>query len=149
MKKLLLFSLLISGIVYGQTDAVSDAASKTILDVDLEEVVVTSGVIDIAKARQTPIAVSRITAQEVALKVGNMEFPEILNKTPGVYATKQGGGYGDSRISLRGLINEIPLSSLTVNPLMTWKMVGCILVKLARTNRCDFWNSNSKRTRGF
>ena len=31
-----------------------------------------------------------------------MEFPEILNKTPGVYATKQGGGYGDSRISLRG-----------------------------------------------
>ena len=77
MKKLLLFSLLISGIIYGQTDAVSDAASKTILDVDLEEVVVTSGVIDIAKARQTPIAVSRITAQEVALKVGNMEFPEI------------------------------------------------------------------------
>ena len=120
MKKLLLFSLLISGIVYGQTDAVSDAASKTILDVDLEEVVVTSGVIDIAKARQTPIAVSRITAQEVALKVGNMEFPEILNKTPGVYATKQGGGYGDSRISLRGfdqrntsfLINGQPVNDM-------------------------------------
>ena len=25
-----------------------------------------------------------------------------MNKTPGVYATKQGGGYGDSRISIRG-----------------------------------------------
>ncbi len=36
------------------------------------------------------------------LKVGNQEFPEIMNNTPGVYATKQGGGYGDSRISLRG-----------------------------------------------
>ena len=50
------------------------------------------------KARQTPIAVGRITAQG-SVKVGNMEFPEILNKTPGVYATKQGGGYGDSHFT--------------------------------------------------
>ena len=120
MKKLALFSFLACSFAFGQTDAVSDAASKTILDVDLQEVVVTSGVIDVAKARQTPIAVSRITAQEVALKVGNMEFPEILNKTPGVYATKQGGGYGDSRISLRGfdqrntsfLINGQPVNDM-------------------------------------
>ena len=120
MKKLVLFSLFVCSFAFGQTDADSDAASKTILDVDLQEVVVTSGVIDVAKARQTPIAVSRITAQEVALKVGNMEFPEILNKTPGVYATKQGGGYGDSRISLRGfdqrntsfLINGQPVNDM-------------------------------------
>ena len=50
----------------------------------LEEVVVSSGVIDIAKERETPIAVSQISAQEVLLKVGNQEFPEIMNKTPGV-----------------------------------------------------------------
>jgi len=60
----------------------------------LEEVVVSSRVIDVAKERETPIAVSTISAQEVLLKVGNQEFPEIMNKTPGVYATKQGGGYG-------------------------------------------------------
>ena len=86
----------------------------------LEEVVVSSGVIDIAKERETPIAVSQITAQEVLLKVGNQEFPEIMNKTPGVYATKQGGGYGDSRISLRGfdqrntsfLINGQPVNDM-------------------------------------
>ena len=49
-----------------------------------------------------------------------MEFPEIMNKTPGVYATKQGGGYGDSRISLRGfdqrntsfLINGQPVNDM-------------------------------------
>ena len=76
--------------------------SKTILIEQLEEVVVSSRVIDVAKERETPIAVSTISAQEVLLKVGNQEFPEIMNKTPGVYATKQGGGYGDSRISLRG-----------------------------------------------
>jgi hypothetical protein len=68
----------------------------------LEEIVLSSGVIDLAQVRKTPVAVSTIQASEIALKVGNMEFPEVMNKTPGVYATKQGGGYGDSRISLRG-----------------------------------------------
>ena len=120
MKKLVLLSLFVSSLAFGQTDAISDAVTKTILDVDLQEVVVTSGVIDIAEVRKTPIAVSRITAQDVALKVGNLEFPEIMNKTPGVYATKQGGGYGDSRISLRGfdqrntsfLINGQPVNDM-------------------------------------
>ena len=56
MRKLLLLSLLLSGVAFGQVEADSDAASQTILDVDLQEVVVTSGVIDVAKARQTPIA---------------------------------------------------------------------------------------------
>jgi len=87
---------------------------------NLEEVVVSSGVIDVAKERKTPIAVSKITAKEILLKVGNQEFPEIMNNTPGVYATKQGGGYGDSRISLRGfdqtntsfLINGQPVNDM-------------------------------------
>jgi len=120
MKKLVLLSFFVSSLAFGQTDAITDAVTKTILDVDLQEVVVTSGVIDIAEVRKTPIAVSRITAQDVALKVGNLEFPEIMNKTPGVYATKQGGGYGDSRISLRGfdqrntsfLINGQPVNDM-------------------------------------
>ena len=50
----------------------------------LDEVILTSGVIDVAKVRETPIAVSTITASEIALKVGNLEFPEIMNSTPGV-----------------------------------------------------------------
>ena len=86
----------------------------------LEEIVLSSGVIDLAQVRKTPVAVSTIQASEIALKVGNMEFPEVMNKTPGVYATKQGGGYGDSRISLRGfdqrntsfLINGQPVNDM-------------------------------------
>jgi len=93
---------------------------KEVIIEKLDEVVVTSGVIDVAKERETPIAVSTISAQEVQLKTGNLEFPEIMNKTPGVYATKQGGGYGDSRISLRGfdqrntsfLINGQPVNDM-------------------------------------
>lgn len=87
---------------------------------ELSEIIVTSGVIDIARERETPVAVSTISPAEIALKVGNQEFPEIMNKTPGVYATKQGGGYGDSRISLRGfdqlntafLINGQPINDM-------------------------------------
>ena len=79
-----------------------------------------ANVVDIAKTRETPVAVSTISPAEIAQKVGNMEFPEIMNRTPGVYATKQGGGYGDSRISLRGfdqrntsfLINGQPVNDM-------------------------------------
>ena len=81
---------------------------------------VVANVVDVAKVRETPVAVSTISPAEIALKVGNQEFPEIMNSTPGVYATKQGGGYGDSRISLRGfdqrntsfLINGQPVNDM-------------------------------------
>ena len=119
MKKLVTMLLLVF-LTVGAYAQESSTDSKTILDVNLEEVVVSSRVIDVAKERETPIAVSTISAQEVLLKVGNQEFPEIMNKTPGVYATKQGGGYGDSRISLRGfnqrntsfLINGQPVNDM-------------------------------------
>jgi len=85
-----------------------------------EVIVVASGVIDLAVKRKTPVAVSTISPSDISLKVGNQEFPEIMNRTPGVYATKQGGGYGDSRISLRGfdqtntsfLINGQPVNDM-------------------------------------
>ena len=112
---LTLLGLLTVG-AYAQESAVND----TIVTQQLEEVVVSSRVIDVAKERVTPVAVSTISASDISLKVGNLEFPEIMNSTPGVYATKQGGGYGDSRISLRGfdqrntsfLINGQPVNDM-------------------------------------
>ena len=74
----------------------------------------------VAVDRKTPVAVSTIKAAEIELKLGTQEFPEILKSTPGVYATKAGGGYGDGRINLRGfesenvavLINGIPVNDM-------------------------------------
>jgi hypothetical protein len=113
----LLLVLVVGSMGFAQETTVS---KDSILVTNLEEVTVSSGVIDVAVERKTPIALSIITSQEVQLKVGNLEFPEIMNKTPGVYATKQGGGYGDSRISLRGfdqrntsfLINGQPVNDM-------------------------------------
>jgi len=117
MKKI--FSLLaFSAVLVASAQAQQE--SDSMLTQELEEVVVSSRVIDVAKERVTPVAVSTITASDVTLRVGNLEFPEIMNNTPGVYATKQGGGYGDSRISLRGfsqsntafLINGQPVNDM-------------------------------------
>lgn len=87
---------------------------------ELSEVIVTSGVIDVAKDRKTPVAVSTIKASEIQEKLGTQEFPEILVNTPSVYVTKQGGGFGDSRINIRGfdqrnvavMINGVPVNDM-------------------------------------
>ena len=86
----------------------------------LEEVVVKSNLIDIAKDRKTPVAVSTIRASEIQQKLGNQEFPEILKNTPSVYASKSGGGFGDSRVVIRGfdqkniavMINGVPVNDM-------------------------------------
>ena len=83
----------------------------------LEEVQIIASV---AVDRKTPVAVSTIKAADIELKLGTQEFPEILKSTPGVYATKAGGGYGDGRINLRGfdsqnvavMINGIPVNDM-------------------------------------
>ncbi|TCP28081.1 TonB-dependent receptor-like protein [Tenacibaculum skagerrakense] len=85
----------------------------------LEEVVI-KGLIDVAKDRETPVASSTIKAAEIQEKLGSQEFPEILNTTPSVYATKSGGGFGDARINIRGfsqeniavLINGVPVNDM-------------------------------------
>ncbi|MBE7645296.1 TonB-dependent receptor domain-containing protein [Tenacibaculum finnmarkense] len=69
----------------------------------LDEIIISGkGILDIAKERETPVAVSTIRASEIQEKMGNQEFPEILKATPSVYATKSSGGFGDSRINVRG-----------------------------------------------
>jgi outer membrane cobalamin receptor len=86
----------------------------------LEEIVVRGSVIDIAKDRKTPVAVSTIKAAEIQEKLGSQEFPEILANTPSVYVTKGGGGFGDSRINIRGfdqrniavMINGVPVNDM-------------------------------------
>lgn len=84
---------------------------------DIEAVVIT-GVADIAKDRKTPVAVSTIKEAQIVEKLGNQEFPEILNTTPSVYTTKGGGGFGDSRINIRGFANEniaVMINGIPVN----------------------------------
>ena len=85
--------------------------------VGLDEIQIIASV---AVDRKTPVAVSTVKAADIELKLGTQEFPEILKSTPGVYATKAGGGYGDGRVNLRGfdsqnvavMINGIPVNDM-------------------------------------
>jgi len=85
--------------------------------VGLNDVIVTSS---IAIRRKTPVALSVVDPVMIENKLGTQEFPEILKSTPGIYATKQGGGYGDSRVNVRGfeapntavMINGIPMNDM-------------------------------------
>lgn len=82
----------------------------------LGEVVVSANR-SLAIDRQTPIAVSSVGAKYIEEKGAAAEFPELLQATPGVTVSRAGGGYGDSRIAIRGfnsnnlalLINGLPV----------------------------------------
>jgi outer membrane cobalamin receptor len=85
--------------------------------ISLSEVMVSASV---GIARKTPVAISTIPASVIQEVLGTQEFPEILNTTPGIYATKDGGSFGDSRINVRGfesantamMVNGIPVNDM-------------------------------------
>ena len=70
--------------------------------------------------RNTPVAYSNIEKEDVELRLGSQDLPMILNVTPSVYATQQGGGAGDARINVRGfnqrnvaiMINGVPVNDM-------------------------------------
>lgn len=94
------------GIIQMEPDAVA-----------LQDVIVMQSV---AVQRKTPVAVSTVNAEEISYKLGGQEFPEILKSTPGVYVTKDGGGFGDSKINMRGfqaanvavMVNGVPVNDM-------------------------------------
>ncbi len=85
-----------------------------------EIVLVGKGVVDLATGRKTPIAVSTIKAEEIQAKVGTADVTQALVNTPSVYVAGQAGGYGDSRITVRGfqqdntafLLNGQPINGM-------------------------------------
>lgn len=98
------------------------ALPQIVLQPDAEELegVVVTGILDIAKDRETPVAVSTVSSTEIQEKIGSQELPEILRATPSIYATKTGGGFGDGRVNVRGfdsrntavMINGIPVNDM-------------------------------------
>ena len=90
MRKLLLILIgLFSMTVSAQTKekVVSQTTKDTLTEkvTELEEVIVGKGVIDLAKDRKTPIAVSTIKAAEIQAKVGTADVTQALVNTPSVY----------------------------------------------------------------
>ncbi|MDY6121816.1 MAG: TonB-dependent receptor [Porphyromonas sp.] len=94
-------------------DILMQADAKT-----LDAVTVIASVVP--RDRITPVPVSNIKLADIEAKAFNAEFPELMKSTPSVYVTRGGGGFGDSRIALRGfdmsnigvLINGVPVNDM-------------------------------------
>jgi hypothetical protein len=75
---------------------------------------------DRAKERETPVAFSNVEKVDIENKLGSRDLPMVMNFTPSVYATPQGGGAGDARINVRGfnqrnvaiMINGVPVNDM-------------------------------------
>jgi hypothetical protein len=75
---------------------------------------------DRAKERETPVAFTNVSEAEMETQLGSRDIPLVLNTTPSVYATQQGGGAGDARINIRGfdqrnvaiMINGVPVNDM-------------------------------------
>ncbi len=75
---------------------------------------------DRAKERETPVAFSNIESKQLKEQLGSRDIPLVLNATPNVYSTQQGGGAGDARINVRGfnqqnvaiMLNGVPVNDM-------------------------------------
>ena len=83
----------------------------------IDEVVI---VADMAISRRTPVAFTNVNPEKIQEELAGRDIPMILNTTPGVYATQQGGGDGDARITIRGfdqtnlavMIDGVPVNDM-------------------------------------
>lgn len=88
-----------------------------LMSVQLDEVEVVASV---GTIRETPVAMTTISNQKIAEELGNRDLPMVLNSTPGVYASQQGGGAGDARVNIRGfdqryvavLVDGVPVNDM-------------------------------------
>ncbi len=118
MSKIILFNLLFFLVFLAQGQQ-TDSIKMTKKSIELLPIVI-SNISDFRQKEKSPIVSSTISKKKIELSGENLDLPELLNMTPSVYATKQGGGYGDSKINIRGfnqrniavLINGIPLNDM-------------------------------------
>ena len=84
------------------------------------DIIVTTSSIDVIKDRKTPISSSTMRNYEMREKVSNKDFIELTSYMPGVYTSRVGGGFGDTRMNVRGfeqnnispMIDGIPVYDL-------------------------------------
>lgn len=107
-----------------QTDKQPLNISLQPYDINLQEVSVMA---DLAQERYNPLAFNKIDANKISTQLGDKPFPTIMNRVPGVFASRDGGGSGDASLSIRGfkqeniavLLNGVPINGAE-NGLIYW-----------------------------
>ena len=100
-----------------------DSTSNVVVDFTLVIDAIAMSDVEVLASRAdetTPVAYTNISKEEMEVRLGSQDIPMILNTTPSVYATQQGGGAGDARINVRGfnqrnvavMINGVPQNDM-------------------------------------
>lgn len=105
-------------------DDITLFADSTYLNVEMSQSIIALGALDViapeAKFRETPIAFSDVSKEDLELRMASQDLSMIFNEVPGAYASMLGGGAGDSRVSIRGfdqrnmaiMINGVPVNDM-------------------------------------
>ena len=91
---------------------------------DLGEISISAG---LSTSENIPVSISTVSAREIQTKLGNRPLPLIMQTIPGIVSVRNGGGSGDSKLSIRGfkqedvsiLLNGIPINGQE-NGLIYW-----------------------------
>ena len=109
------YSSVTKSIVVGEGDNVVD------FHLEVDAVVLSALEVLASRADETtPVAYTTVDKTEMEVRLGSQDIPMVLNTTPSVYATQQGGGAGDARITVRGfnqrnvavMINGVPQNDM-------------------------------------
>jgi hypothetical protein len=99
----------------GETRTIDFRLTQEAVAIDAIEVFATRAI-----ERKTPVAYTDVPKVQIQNQLGSQDLPMVLNVTPSVYATMQGGGAGDARINVRGfdqkntavMINGVPVNDM-------------------------------------
>jgi iron complex outermembrane receptor protein len=99
------YTLRFSYVGYEAIEKEVNLNSNMILNVQLSSSVMMKEILvvaDVAIARETPVAFSTLSPKTLEENLAAQDIPMVLNSTPGVYATNEGGGDGDAQVTIRG-----------------------------------------------
>jgi len=98
----------------GQSSTLNVLLERSALELNALEVMASRA------TRETPVAYTDVVKEDMEMRLASQDIPMVLNTTPSVYATAQGGGAGDARINVRGfdqrniaiMINGVPVNDM-------------------------------------
>lgn len=105
------------------TEEITVGSSDMELDFEMELTSASLTALEVFASRSdqsTPVAFSDVDQEVIQTQLGSRNLPEVLNITPSVYSTGEGGGSGDARINVRGfsqrnvavMINGVPVNDM-------------------------------------
>ncbi len=110
-----------AAVAWGSASALGQASSSSdVVTFETLNVSEMRSFSDQAIPGETPVAFSEVGKERISAQLGSRDLPLVLNNTPSIYATADGGGAGDARINVRGfsqrnvsiLINGVPTNDL-------------------------------------